>query len=249
MIPISDRIFFFKRRKPIIIYCLIGINIGLFLWELTLELGGTLGSFVNSWGVVPAQISAAFANALAGNPAAWIVVLKGLTSLLVGMFLHGSFSQILGNLIFLWVFGKTIESVLGYRKFLVFYLVSGILTGFIQILAEPSLTVPLIGANGVITAILGAYVFKFAKAKIDTILPLLIVFIPIQLPAYFYLFWWFVQQVFYGIGILSIPGGLNFNSIAYWAHGVGMAIGGVIMLTTRGFRQDLRLSKSSRVKR
>ncbi|NMG20032.1 rhomboid family intramembrane serine protease [Brasilonema bromeliae] len=225
MIPISDRIFFFKRRKPIIIYCLIGINIGLFLWELTLELGGTLGNFVNSWGVVPAQISAAFANALAGNPAAWIVVLKGLTSLLVGMFLHGSFSQILGNLIFLWVFGKTIESILGYGRFLVFYLVSGILTGFIQILAEPSLTVPLIGANGAITAILGAYVFKFAKAKIDTILPLLIVFIPIQVPAYFYLFWWFVQQISYGIGSLNIPGGVNPVSVGYLAQFSGLFIG------------------------
>jgi membrane associated rhomboid family serine protease len=225
MIPISDSIFFFKRRKPIIIYCLIGINIALFFWELTLELSGTLGSFVNSWGVVPAQISAAFANALAGNPAAWIFVLKGLTSLLVGMFLHGSFSQILGNLIFLWVFGKTIESVLGYGRFLLFYLVSGILTGFIQILAEPSLTVPLIGANGAITAILGAYVFKFAKAKIDTILPLLIVFIPVQLPAYFYLFWWFVQQSSYWIGSLNIPGGVNPPSIGYFAQFSGLFIG------------------------
>ncbi|MBP5973893.1 rhomboid family intramembrane serine protease [Brasilonema sp. CT11] len=225
MIPISDRIYFFKRRKPIIIYCLIGINIGLFLWELTLELGGTLGNFVNGWGVVPAQISAAFANALAGNPAAWIVVLKGLTSLLVGMFLHGSFSQILGNLIFLWVFGKTIESVLGYGRFLVFYLVSGILTGFIQILAEPSLTVPLIGANGAITAILGAYVLKFAKAKIDTILPLLIVFLPIQVPAYFYLFWWFVQQISYAIGSLNIPGGVNPISVGYLAQFSGLFVG------------------------
>ncbi|KAB8331079.1 rhomboid family intramembrane serine protease [Scytonema tolypothrichoides VB-61278] len=225
MIPISDSIFFFKRRKPIIIYCLIGINIALFLWELTLEFGGTLGSFVNSWGVIPAQISAAFANALAGNPAAWIIVLKGLTSLLVGMFLHGSFAQILGNLIFLWVFGKTIESVLGYGRFLVFYLVSGILTGFIQILAEPSLAVPLIGANGAITAILGAYVFKFAKAKIDTILPLLIVFLPIQVPAYFYLFWWFLQQISYGIGSLNIPGGVNPVSVGYLAQFLGLFIG------------------------
>ncbi|MBW4634353.1 MAG: rhomboid family intramembrane serine protease [Iphinoe sp. HA4291-MV1] len=235
MIPISDRIFFFTRRKPIIIYCLIGINIALFLWELKLELDGELGNFVNSWGVVPAQISAAFANALAGNAAAWIVVLMRSTSLLVGMFLHGSFSQILGNLIFLWVFGKTIESVLGYGRFLIFYLVSGILTGFVQIIAEPSLTVPLIGANGAITAILGAYVFKFPKAKIDTILPLLIVFIPVQVPATFYLFWWFVQQIFYGIGSLNIPGGVNPASTGYLAQFAGLFIGAAFIKLLQRF--------------
>ncbi|WP_017316864.1 rhomboid family intramembrane serine protease [Mastigocladopsis repens] len=225
MIPISDNIFFFTRRKPIIIYCLIGINIALFLWELKLELGGELGNFVNNWGVVPAQISAAFANALAGNSAAWIVVLMRSTSLLAGMFLHGSFSQILGNLIFLWVFGKTLENILGQRRFLIFYLASGILTALVQILVEPSLTVPLIGANGAITAILGAYVLKFPKAKIDTILPLLIVFIPIELSASFYLFWWFVQQISYGIGSLNIPGGVNQGSIGYLAQFAGLFIG------------------------
>ncbi|NJM71167.1 MAG: rhomboid family intramembrane serine protease [Scytonema sp. RU_4_4] len=235
MIPISDNIFFFTRRNPIIIYCLIGINIALFLWELKLELDGTLGNFINSWGVVPGQINTAFANALTGNSAAWIVVLMRLTSLIVGMFLHGSFSQILGNLIFLWVFGKTIESVLGYGKFLVFYLVSGILTGFVQILAEPSLTVPLIGANGTITAILGAYVFKFPKAKIDTILPILIVFIPVQLPAYFYLFWWFVQQISYGIGSLNIPGGVNPASNGYLAQFAGLFIGAALIKLLQRF--------------
>ncbi|BAY47023.1 rhomboid family protein [Scytonema sp. HK-05] len=225
MIPISDNIFFFTRRKPIIIYCLIGINIALFLWELKLELGDELGNFVNSLGLVPAQISTASANAVGGNSAAWIVVLMRSTSLLTGMFLHGSFSQILGNLIFLWVFGKTLENILGSRRFLLFYLVAGILTGLVQILAEPSLTVPLIGANGVITAILGAYVFKFPKAKIDTILPLLIIFIPVQLPASFYLFWWFVQQISYGIGSLNIPGGVNPLSIGYLAQIAGLFIG------------------------
>lgn len=235
MIPISDNIFFFTRRKPIIIYCLIGINIALFLWELKLELGGELGNFVNSWGVVPAQISAASTNGFAGNSAAWIVVLMRSTSLLAGMFLHGSFSQILGNLIFLWVFGKTLESILGSGRFLLFYLVCGILTGLVQILAEPSLTVPLIGANGAIAAILGAYVLKFPKAKIDTILPLLIVFIPVQLSASFYVFWWFVQQIFYGIGSLNIPGGVNPVSIGYLAQVIGLLIGAAFMKLLQKF--------------
>lgn len=229
MIPIGDNIFFFTRRKPIIIYSLIGINIALFLWELKLEFGEELGNFVNSLGLVPAQISVASTSALAGNSAACVVMLIHSTSLLTAMFLHASFSQILGNLIFLWVFGKTLESILGFRRFLLFYLVCGILTGLLQILAEPTLTVPLIGANGAITALLGAYVFKFPKAKIDTIVPLFIVFIPVQLPASFYLFWWFVQQVFYGIGSLNIPGGVNPGGVGYMAQVAGLLIGAGFM--------------------
>ncbi|KAF3884252.1 MULTISPECIES: rhomboid family intramembrane serine protease [Nostocales] len=229
MIPIGDNVFFFTRRKPVIIYVLIGIHLALFLWELKLELSGELGAFVNTWSIVPARISDAIAAGLSGNLAAWLVVLMRATCLVSGMFLHGSFSQILGNLIFLWVFGRTIESILGYGWFLLLYLLSGLLTGLLQVLVEPSLTIPLIGANGAIAAILGAYVLKFPQTKIDTVLPLLIIFIPIQLPAFFFLFWWFVQQLSYGIGSLNIPGGVNPFSLGYWAHGVGIVIGAVFM--------------------
>lgn len=228
MIPISDNIR--SRRKPIIIYWLIGINIALFLWELKLEFGGELSNFINNWGIIPAQITGAIANALSGNPAAGIFVFSRSVSLLGAMFLHGSFSQILGNMLFLWVFGKSLEIVLGHTRFIAFYLLCGILTGVVQILAQPSLTIPLIGANGAIASILGAYFLKFPKAKIDTILPLGILFIPIELPAFFYLFWWFVQQLFYGIGSLNIPpGGVNSSSLGYWAHGAGLVMGAVTM--------------------
>jgi membrane associated rhomboid family serine protease len=136
----------------------------------------------------------------------------------------------LGNLLFLWVFGKAVENILGHRRYLGFYLVAGILTGVIQILAEPSLTIPLIGANGAIAAILGAYVMKFPKAKIDTILPLIIVYIPIELPAFFYIFWWFVQQLFYGIGSLNIPPvGVNQSAVVFWGQIVGLSVGAVFM--------------------
>jgi membrane associated rhomboid family serine protease len=228
MIPISDNIP--SSSKPIGNYLLIGINMALFLWELKLEIAGELGDLVNSWGVVPARITAVMADAIAsGNPAAWIALLMLSSSLLLGIFLHSSFSQILGNLIFLWVFGKSVEDILGHGRFLVFYLLSGILTGVVQILAEPTLTMPLIGANGAIAGVLGAYLLSFPKAKIDTILPLVIILIPIELPALFYLFWWFVQQMFYGIGSLNIAGGVNPTSIAYWAHGVGLVIGAVLV--------------------
>ncbi|MBR8833931.1 MAG: rhomboid family intramembrane serine protease [Stigonema ocellatum SAG 48.90 = DSM 106950] len=227
MVPISDNIL--SRRKPIVIYWLIGINIALFCLELKLEVNGQLAKFINSCGIIPALFSEAIATALAGNPAAGIVVLMRSTSLLIGIFLHSSFSQILSNMIFLMVFGKNIEDNLGRNRFLGFYLISGILTGLVQILMEPSLTTPIIGANGAIASILGAYILKFPKAKIDTILPLAIVFIPIELPAYFYLFWWFAQQIFYGIGSLNISGSVNPSHIEYLVQAIGLFIGAAFM--------------------
>lgn len=226
MIPISDNLFISTRKKPIIIYWLLVINILLFVWELKLEISGELGLFIYNWGLIPAQIYDAIANLLAGNYAAGIFVLSRSLSLFTAMFLHGSFSQILGNLLFLWVFGRNLENILGHGRFLGFYLMCGVLTGIIQILADPSLTIPLIGANGAIASVLGAYIFKFPKVKIDTVIPILIIFIPMQIPAIFYTFWWFVQQLFYGIGSLNIPGSVNpLNSINYWAQIAGFIMG------------------------
>ncbi|MCM0589406.1 MAG: rhomboid family intramembrane serine protease [Gloeotrichia echinulata IR180] len=240
MIPISDKMRI--RNQPIITNWLIGINLAIFLWQIQLELSDKLGYFVNDWGVIPAQISAAITNAIFFNPAAWIVVFWRSLSLVFGMFLHGSFSQILGNMIFLWVFGKTLENVLGYKRYLGFYLATGVLTEIVQILAEPSLPVPLIGANGAIASILGAYIVKFPQAKIYSVLPLVLVYIPMELPASFYLLWWFIQQLFYGIGSLNIPPvGVNQPSIAYWSHAAGLCIGA-------GFMKLLLHSQKSKFK-
>ena len=161
-----------------------------------------------------------------GNPAAWFILLfMSFRSLICGIFLHGSFSQILGNLLFLWVFGKRVEEIFGHWRFLGFYLICGVLTGIVQILIEPALSVPLVGANGAIAGVLGAYLLKFPKAKIDSILPLAVVFIPMEIPALLYPIWWFLQQLFYSIGSLVVAGGVNAQGIGYWAHGIGLIIG------------------------
>ena len=230
MIPVSDNVFLFTRTKPFATLSLIGLNIALFLYELKLEPRGELGYFINAWGVAPVQISGAMASTASGNAAASIAIIIHSTSLFAGMFLHGSFAQILGNMLFLWVFGSTLEKVLSPVRFLALYFIAGILTSIVQVFAEPNLAVPLIGANGAVAACLGAYIYKFPKVKIDSVLPLLIVFIPVEIPAFFYLFWWFIQQLFYGIGSLDIPpNGVNQWSIGYWTHGIGILFGAVFM--------------------
>lgn len=226
MIPIRSNITTY--RQPISCYLLIGINIALFLWFVKLEFAGNLTDVVRNWGVLPDRISAVAADAFASdNPAVWFALLLVSSSIIPAIFLHGSYGQILGNTIFLFVFGPKIEEMLGSGRFVLFYLTCGIGTSVVQILVEPTLAVPTIGSNGAIASLLGAYVTSFPKAKIDSILPLAIVFIPIELPATFYLFWWFVQQGFYAVGQLAIAGGVNAFSLGYLAHGIGILIGAV----------------------
>ncbi|MBW4681537.1 MAG: rhomboid family intramembrane serine protease [Microcoleus vaginatus WJT46-NPBG5] len=225
MIPISDNLP--NRRFPLVTYLLIGFTVALFFWELKLEAAGTLSELLLSLGLVPAQLHTVAKVAIAeGNPAAWFILLfMSSRSLICGIFLHGSFSQILGNLLFLWVFGKRVEEILGHGRFLGFYLICGVLTGIVQILVEPALSVPLVGANAAIAGVLGAYLLKFPKAKIDSILPLAVVFIPMEIPALVYPILWLLQQLFYSIGSLVVSGGVNAHGIGYWAHGIGLIIG------------------------
>lgn len=224
MIPISDNL---KSRQPIVIWGILGINVALFMAEIKFELTGTLGNFLTTWGVVPARIHAIAADAITtNNPANWVaLIFLSLASILLSIFLHSSFSQLLGNMLFLWVFGKSLEEILGDGRFLVFYLFSGLITGLGQVLIDPQVTTPLVGSNGAIAAILGAYFLSFPKAKVESILPLVIIFIPVELPALFYLLWWFVQQIFYGIGQLEFGSSINEFSLAYWTHGVGLIVG------------------------
>lgn len=229
MIPITDNIQ--SQKKPVVTFFLIGLTVAVFLGELKLELTGELTEFLLNWGVVPGKLTMVAWDAISQqNPAAAIVlVLMAVRCLLGGIFLHGSFGQILGNMLFLWVFGKRVEEVLGKGKFLLFYLIGGVSVGLVQVFVEPSLNVPLVGANGAIAGVLGAYLVRFPLAKIETILPLVVVFVPVEVPAVLYGVWWFVQQWFYGIGSLAVEGGVNVLGVGYWVHGVGLFFGGCLV--------------------
>ncbi|MTJ55270.1 rhomboid family intramembrane serine protease [Anabaena sp. UHCC 0253] len=227
MIPVDDNIR--SWQKPIINYWLIGINLVIFIWEIKLDTTNELGYLINNLGIIPAQINQAIANAFLNNSAAWVVVFWRFISLPVSLFLHGSFSQFLGNLLFLWVFGKTVEGILGHKQYLLLYLTAGFFCGIVQIILLSDLTIPIIGANGAIASILGAYIIKFPQAKIYSVLALLILYIPVELPVIFYLFWWFIQQLFYGIGSLNISGSFSFSNVSYWGQFAALVTGATFM--------------------
>ncbi|WP_138470240.1 rhomboid family intramembrane serine protease [Poseidonocella sp. HB161398] len=197
-------------RLPVVNYALIAANVAIFL--ATLPLFGdprALMSFYAGYAVIPARI-------LQGD---------GAYTLLTSMFLHGGWMHIIGNMLFLHVFGDNLEDQLGHLGYLGFYLACGVAAGLAQVAADPGSTLPLVGASGAIAGVMGGYLLLFPKARID-ILFIIIVFIRIiPVPAWFVLGFWFVLQLFNGLAATAGTGG-----VAYWAHAGGFVIGAVLML-------------------
>ena len=226
MIPLIDNLP--SPPPPVVTYGLIGLILGVFAWEVHQS---TLGQPVLlTWGLVPARLVTTTQDALSGsNPAAWAAWVLNASGLVKAIFLHGSYAQLLGNGIFLWVFGRRVEAIWGGIKFLGFYLGIGTFLGLVQVLLSPQVNISLMGANGAIAALIGAYLAAFPTAKIATILPLGIVFIPLEVPALFFGFWWFIQQATYGIGQLSPDISMNPTLLTFGYQGLGLILGAGVM--------------------
>jgi membrane associated rhomboid family serine protease len=201
---------------PVVTYGLIGINIAVFVFQLGLS-QESIDGFFDAWALVPAQLTESFQGALQAPAYEWITLLSS-------QFLHGGFFHVGGNLLYLWVFGNNIEDRLGHVKFLIFYLGCGALAGLTQWVFDPSSAVPTIGASGAIAGVMGAYILRFPRARIVTLIPLIIFFTTIRIPAVFFLGFWFVQQALFSIASLSSDVGAG-GGVAYWAHSGGFVFG------------------------
>ena len=142
-------------------------------------------------------------------------------TVLTSMFLHGGWLHVLGNMWFLWLFGNNIEDVMGHGRFLVFYLLGGIGAAAAQILVEPSSAVPMVGASGAISAVMGAYVVLYPRVRVRTITWLILVF-RLTVPAWLMLGYWFVLQ-------LASAGTEQVGGVAVWAHIGGFIVGAVLI--------------------
>jgi membrane associated rhomboid family serine protease len=202
---------------PIVVYGIIGLNLAVFWVQLSLSPQG-LNQFFVDWGVVPAQLSASLRGQLEAPLYEWITLLSS-------QFLHGGFFHIGGNLLYLWIFGNNIEDQLGHVKFLIFYLGCGVMAGLTQWAFDPASTVPTVGASGAIAGVMGAYVLRFPRAQILTLLPLIIVFTTVRIPAIFFLGIWFAQQAIFSLATLSDQVNLGSSGVAYWAHSGGFVFG------------------------
>ena len=215
MIPLNDENPSYST--PVVVYALIAINVVVFLHEMSLGRG--LDGFFQLYAVIPQQLSASFNGIPVNQPVPEIV------TLITSQFLHGGLMHIGGNMLFLWTFGDNIEHDLGHFKFLLFYLTCGVLAGLTHWFFGMQSAVPTVGASGAIAGVMGAYLIKYPRAKILTLLPLLFIFTTVRIPAIYFLGFWFVQQAFSSVASLGVP---EASGVAYWAHSGGFIFGAIL---------------------
>ena len=210
MIPIRD--FNPTTRRPYVTLSLIAICILVFLWQTSLD-PRSGQAMVQRLGFIPALLfgEATFAPGAELVPS-WV-------TLFTSMFLHGGIMHLGGNMLYLWIFGNNIEDVMGHGRFLAFYLLCGLVAAMAQALPDMGSTIPMIGASGAISGVLGAYLLLFPKAKVQVIIPIGF-FMMRNLPAGWLLGFWIAFQVISGL-LADTDGG----GVAWWAHVGGFAAG------------------------
>ena len=226
MIPLHDTNP--TRRTPVMTLALIAACTLVYAYQLLLMTRGgdqALEAFFTRWGVVPDELVAALGSGQ--------IVSVETATLITSQFLHGSLIHIAGNLLFLWIFGNNIEDRFGRFRFLLFYLVGGIVAGLAQVAIDPGSTVPTIGASGAIAATLGAYLVLFPRARVTTAIFLVFFYQLIDVPAVLVLAFWFVLQLLDGLGSLGPMGDVASGGIAFFAHIGGFVFGAAVALLVR----------------
>jgi membrane associated rhomboid family serine protease len=221
-------------RTPYVTVGLIVINAVVFLYELML--GPDLGTFIASYGVVPYELTRFedLVGLYRGSP---VVHGQGPaflpTTLVTSMFLHGGFMHIAGNMLYLWIFGNNIEDILGPVKFLFFYLVCGIGAGILHVVLHPSSVLPTVGASGAVAGVLGAYLVAFPRARVLSLVFIVIFIQLVEVPAALVLVFWFVIQFFQGFASISTG---TTGGVAWFAHIGGFLAGLVLIQVLAGGR-------------
>jgi membrane associated rhomboid family serine protease len=202
MIPLRDVIP--SRTTPYVTISLIALNALVFVYQFSL--GAGVEEFVLYFGLIPAAFS-------------WVAVLTS-------MFVHGGLLHFGGNMLYLWIFGDNVEDRMGHGRFLVFYLLCGVAAALAQTIAVPDSVVPMVGASGAIAGVMGAYFVLYPRSRIVTLVPIFLFIQIIEVPAIFFLGFWFLLQLVSGVGsIATATGGEPAGGIAFWAHAAGFLAG------------------------
>jgi membrane associated rhomboid family serine protease len=203
------------ERPPIITIAWIVACALVFLYQANLP-AGPGETFVFQYGAIPALV---FGEA---DPLEMGVAIPAYATLLTSMFLHGGWMHLIGNMLYLWVFGNNIEDAMGHAKYIAFYLTCGILAALSHALTDPSSSIPMVGASGAISGILGAYLLLFPRAKVLVMMPALGA---TRVPAAIVLGMWFVMQLLSGGMSIGSEGG----GVAFFAH-IGGFLAGMVLI-------------------
>jgi len=198
-----------SSTRPVVNYLLITACVGIFVYMLSLGSPSRIVQFTFTYGAIPAQI-------LGGT--------GGYATLVSSLFLHGGWVHLLGNMLYLWVFGDNVEDVLGHGSYLVFYLIVGVIATLTHVVVNPSSQVPVVGASGAIAGVLGAYLVLFPRARILSLVPLGIFFWSVKVPALFFLPVWFAMQFLTGVASIGrdVP--------VAWAAHIGGFVAGMVLV-------------------
>ena len=210
------------RTFAFVTVALIALNALVFWHELNLPNTGQAEAFFANFSLTPASLTHA------PSPATYATIFTS-------MFMHGGWLHLIGNMWFLWIFGNNIEDSVGHFKFLVFYLLCGIAAAAAQVAIAPDSTVPMIGASGAVSGVLGAYLLLFPRARVLVLFPIFIFWRVFQVPAVLMLIFWFGMQLLSGWATLGSKEG----GVAFWAHVGGFVAGLVLILPFK--RRGVRL--------
>jgi membrane associated rhomboid family serine protease len=205
MIPLRDTQPSYSR--PVITFLIIAVNVLVFLYEVSLD-PFSRNHLLMQFGTVPDRF-------------VW-------STLLTSMFMHSGWMHLIGNMWFLWIYGDNIEDVLGRGKYLLFYLLCGIIAGLVHVWANPLSRVPAMGASGAIAGVMGAYLVKFPHSRIVTLIPIFVFFTTVEIPAYLILLYWMFLQVFSGVGSIGYSH-LSRGGVAWFAH-IGGFLAGLLLI-------------------
>ncbi len=221
MFPLQDTVQ--SRSFPVVNWALIAMNV--FIFFILLSLGPLAEVYVTIFSLVPAR--------LLTYPSPFEFF-----TLLTSMFLHGGWAHLISNMMALYIFGDNVEDRMGSGRYLPFYLLCGLAAAFVHIAFNPNSLIPTVGASGAISGVLAAYLILFPTARVITLVPLF--FLPwfVEIPAVFYLGFWFVSQLLNGI--LTIVAGVQaFGGVAWWAH-IGGFLAGLILVRPFVSRRYIR---------
>jgi len=224
MFPIRDDIP--SKKFPIVNTWLIVVNVLCFAYEY--QLGPGLKNFIFQYGFIPLRFLQEQQTAPL-DPSRFLPVFSS-------MFLHGGFLHIIGNMWVLYIFGDNVEDCMGHSRYFTFYILCGMAAVVMQTVADPGSRTPMIGASGAISGVLGAYLLTYPKARILTLLPLIVFFYLVEIPAYVFLILWFLIQFLQGTHQL-MSGSLAKGGVAFWAHVGGFVTGALLIFFFRNRRR------------
>ena len=223
MIPLRDKNP--TQKTPVVNIMLIVLNAALFLYQVSL--GPAVEQFFFEFGVVPHDVVSALSD-----PSTYI---EGILPFFSSMFLHGGWLHLGGNMLYLWIFGDNVEDKLGHGRYILFYLLCGLVAGVAHVVIDVHSEIPTVGASGAISGVLGAYLVMFPKARVVTVIPLFIFLQIAELPALVVLGFWFVMQFFNGLVSLGFETG-GMGGVAWWAHIGGFLTGLALVVPFRKFQ-------------